>query len=569
MRNVSELAAIAVADHCSCAFGVVGNGNAHFVDALLRTKCQYVATRHEAGAIGAADAYARVAGTLAVATTTYGAGFTNAITALAEATFARSPLLLLVGAQPTTGPRPWDIKQDAIATHIGVSTITLGAGSIKSAIDGAVEKARGEQRPVIVEIPYDLATSPGREQASSATTRSTVAKSSDKPKRVSQLSRSVRVPDEAEFFSALNSAVALMRSAVRPLVLGGRGALLANAGRQLAEIAARLGAPTATTALARSLFVGSPWDLGIAGGFSTVSSAELIATADVVFVVGAGLNQFTTRFDTLFAQDARVIQINTEARPTASCVTDVLCGDASVVCEAVLAQLPGATASGWRDSVMRGDGSEARRSDAGEEFASDGRLDPRYLLRYLNEILPSDCILVQDIGHSIGWAPMYLDLPAGAPTVLMGTAYQSIGLAMLGAIGANQATESTVVVGMGDGSALMSLADLDTLVRVASSCVVIVYNDKAYGAEIHQYASQGLEPGPMQIEEVDFAAVTRGLGGDGEVIRSVADLDHLTRWVSSGAKGLFLLDCRVSATIVAPFMTEIAAHVRAHDEGRI
>ena len=113
MSNVSAHVAAVLADHVTEVFGVMGNGNAYFLDALTGTRAEFTAVRHEAGGVAAADAYYRACGRLAAATTTYGPGFSNALTPLAEAVQARIPLVLITGAAPTTGPRPWDVDQSA------------------------------------------------------------------------------------------------------------------------------------------------------------------------------------------------------------------------------------------------------------------------------------------------------------------------------------------------------------------------------------------------------------------------------------------------------------------------
>ena len=79
----------------------------------------------------------------------------------------------------------------------------------------------------------------------------------------------------------------------------------------------------------------------------------------------------------------------------------------------------------------------------------------------------------------------------------------------------------------GDGGFLMGLSDLESLIGAASSAVVVIYNDAAYGAEIHQYGSQGLTEKPMLIPEVDFSGVARALGAESAIIRSLADLSAL------------------------------------------
>ena len=124
MPTVSAHVAVTLAAHVDHVFGVMGNGNAYFLDALTcQTDARFVPVRHEAGAVVAADAFHRASGRLAAATTTYGAGFTNTLTALAEAVQAHVPLVLVVGDEPTSGPRPWDVDQIAMASAVGARTV--------------------------------------------------------------------------------------------------------------------------------------------------------------------------------------------------------------------------------------------------------------------------------------------------------------------------------------------------------------------------------------------------------------------------------------------------------------
>jgi acetolactate synthase-1/2/3 large subunit len=105
----------------------------------------------------------------------------------------------------------------------------------------------------------------------------------------------------------------------------------------------------------------------------------------------------------------------------------------------------------------------------------------------------------------------------------------------------------------------MALADLDTVIRSARRAVIVVFNDAAYGAEIHQYAVRGINAGPMMIEEVDFAALATALGARGRTIGSLDDLAELEGWLASDDDGVLLLDCKVSQQVVAPYMQEIVA----------
>src|SRR4051794_37081131 len=138
----------------------MGNGNAYLLDAIEGLGVRYTPVRHEAGAVVAADAYHRAGGGLAAATTTYGAGFTNALTALAESAQARIPLVLVVGAEPTTGARAWDVDQVALAAAVGVPTVRVDTGNVVGRVREAVDRANAARRPIVLAIPYDLAHAP-------------------------------------------------------------------------------------------------------------------------------------------------------------------------------------------------------------------------------------------------------------------------------------------------------------------------------------------------------------------------------------------------------------------------
>ena len=118
---------------------------------------RYVAARHEGGAIAMADAYYRATGDVAVCTTTYGPGLTNAATGLAEAVKHRSGVLLLSGDQPTSGPRPIDIDQGAFAAALGARTVRVtDPATVRGTVARALELARGGPRLVVLSLPANL-----------------------------------------------------------------------------------------------------------------------------------------------------------------------------------------------------------------------------------------------------------------------------------------------------------------------------------------------------------------------------------------------------------------------------
>lgn len=541
MPTVSAAVSRALLTCTSEIFGVMGNGNAHFLDAAVRSDFRFTSVRHESAAVTAADAYFRITGKLAIATTTYGAGFSNAITPLAEAAKARIPMVLLTGDQPSTGPRPWDIDQTAINRAVGATTFVVDAQRPMAIAFEAVAHALRERTAVVLAIPYDIVADEAAEE--SALTLSDFTLDPGYPSAAPEL---------------LKLAATTLSGAKRPLLLYGRGARLAGAAPAITALADTLGALSSSTVLAPNLLAERLGDLGITGGFSSPETAALIQEADAVLVLGASLNQFTTRFGDLFNDGAHVIQVDVAQAATSPRVDAFIRADAGEAAEALLPLVaPRQDGSRWVQQVQdrlekTGD------QEPGEDLAPDGLLDPRAVARTLDTIIPKNRVVVQDGGHFIGWGPMYWGVPGPHALNLVGTAYQSIGLGLASAVGAGAAApESTIVLASGDGGFLMGLADLESVIRSVRSGIIVIYNDAAYGAEIHQYGSIGLHEGPMLIPEVDFAAVARGLGAQATKVRTLEDLGELRDWVAQGANGVFLVDCRISPEVRAPYMSEV------------
>lgn len=551
MPTVSAHVAHTLARHLDTVFGVMGNGNAHFLDALGRaTPADFVAVRHEAAGVVAADAHYRACGRLAAATATYGAGFTNTITALAEAVQARTPLVLIVGDEPTSGPRPWAVDQIALASAVGARTYTVGHRDAAATVVIAIEHALTYRVPVVLGIPYDVAT---REAGPIPDATAPGAAPQVTPEHP---------PIDAYADRVIDQIVDALATAERPVLLGGRGAWLAGASAALDDIAALTGALTTTSALGRGLFSDPSRDLGVAGGFGAPGAMRLAGEADVAVVFGAGLNQFTMRFGELFAPGTRVFQVDLAPTATHPHVGAYVRGDAAVVAAAIAERLRtrGAAPSTWGNGL---DLAAARRQPEGRGLGPDGRLDPRTAAARLAELLPDDRVVAHDGGHFMGWSNMYWPVASPDRMIMVGTAYQSIGLGFPSVPGAAIARpESTIVLSTGDGGGLMALADLETAIRVAGGRgLAVVWNDAQYGAEVLNYGMKGLHTDPMLIPQVDFAAVARGFGAEGVVVETVEDLDAVASWVSRGAddRGFLLLDLRVSAAVVAPFWAEISA----------
>ena len=525
-------------------FGVIGSGNFAVSNALVAAGAQFVAARHEGGAITMADAYARVSGRVGVCSVHQGPGLTNAMTGLAEAAKSRTPLVLLAADTAAAAIRSnFRIDQDRLVIAVGAVAERLHGP--ETAVEDALRayrRAQVERRPVVLMMPLDVQAAPCPQDGD---------RRSDPP-----ILRPVR-PAAA----AVSDAADALARARRPLIIAGRGAVLADAREPLERLGDVLGALLATSAVANGLFAGSPWTLGISGGFASPVAAELIAEADVVLGVGVALNMWTTRHGRLLDPRATVVQVDHEADAIGAHhrVDVAVVGDAAETARALVDELErrGSLAAGWRspalaERIRRG----TWRDTPYEDMSSASRIDPRALSAALDDLLPDERTVAIDSGHFMGYPAMYLRVPDEQGFVFT-QAFQAIGLGLATAIGAAVARpDRLAVAALGDGGAIMGLADLETVARLGLRMLVVVYNDAAYGAEVHHFGPHGHPVDLVRFPDVDFAALGRAAGLEGATVRHRDDLRAVEAWLAGGATRALVLDAKVVPTVVAEWLEE-------------
>jgi thiamine pyrophosphate-dependent acetolactate synthase large subunit-like protein len=520
-------------------FGLVGSGNFHLANAMQASGVRFVAARHETGAVMMADAYARASGRLGVCTVHQGPGVTNSLTGLTEAAKSRTPLLLLA-AEATAPLSNFYLDQGRLAGGAGAEhrRIASPQSAVADLVEAATTAVTG-RRTVLVSLPLEV-------QAAEC----------DPPDGLAAPARRTAEPAAAPEVDAL---ARLLMGAKRPLILAGRGAVLSHAREPLERLADQTGALLATSAVAKGLFAGNPWDLGISGGFASPLAAELIEASDVVVAVGASLNMWTTRRGGLIGTGARVAQVDVDAaslgahRPVHLALT----GDATATSRAVSAALGRHRSDGWRTSELG-----ARIALGGwrhqpfEDMSGRGHIDPRTLTVGLHGLLPPERTLAVDSGHFMGWAPMYMDVP-DAQSFVFTQSFMSIGLGLATGIGLAVARpERPAVIALGDGGALMSLPEFETLARLRLDALVVIYNDAAYSAEVHHFSSEKAAMDTVKFPDTDFGALARSVGMEGATVRSLADLAVVRGWLERGRPKPLLLDAKVVPTVVAEWLEE-------------
>ncbi|MBL7261058.1 thiamine pyrophosphate-binding protein [Paractinoplanes lichenicola] len=510
-------------------FGVVGSGNFHVTNALVKHGARFVATRHEAGAATAADAYARVGGRVGVVTVHQGCGLTNAMTGIAEAAKSRTPMLVLAAEPAATALRSnFRVDQDALARAVGAASDRVhGPATAVADTVRAWRLATSERRTVVLNLPLDVQAA----EAEMTEPRPAVA---------------VERPQAND--DAVAALAALLAAAERPVFIAGRGAI--NGRDPLSSLAAACGALLATSAAAKGLFAGGPWNLDVSGGFATPLAAELIGAADVVVGWGASLNMWTTRHGGLVGPSATVVQVDLDpAALGAHHRVDLgIVGDVGSTARSVRTALPMRN-EGYRTAgVQERIGAAGRWRDvAYDDDGDEKHIDPRTVSIALDDLLPRERVVAVDSGNFMGYPSMFLSVPDQRGFCFT-QAFQSVGLGLASALGAALASPGRVpVAACGDGGFLMSIAELETVRRLGLGMLIVVYNDEAYGAEVHHFGPHGHPLSTVTFPETDLAAIARGYGCEAVTVRRVPDLAPVTAWLAGPRKVPMVVDAKVAA----------------------
>jgi acetolactate synthase I/II/III large subunit len=519
-------------------FTLMGDGNMHWATALADLGCRGIHVRHEHCAVAAATAYANATGAVGVASVTCGPGLTQVMTALAAAVRAHIPLVVFSGEAPM-GSAWYNqyIEQAPFVVATGADYVQIHSQKrMHQQVRDAFLTARLERKPVVIGMPFDM-------QAADYTGPDTYIPSTDvfpDPGRM--------MPDP----DRLAQAAALVDGAKRIVVLAGRGAR--HAAEACVALADGAGALLSTTLPVRGLFADHPFSIGIAGGFSTGLAVETFQKADLVIAIGASVTHHTTDGGRLFP-NAKVIQIDTD--PTGinqgRKVADLyLRADAAAGAEALLEKIgKGITREDWRTDALAHD-IRTRPADS-EPFAPEpGVMDPRDLVRALDEALPKTWEMVNASGHcSYFTAQMRGRKAENFHTI---REFGAIGNGLSYAIGVAVARpDNKVVLFDGDGGLMMHAQELETIRRHNLDILVCVLNDGAFGSEIHKLRADGLDDSGAVHGRGDLAVMAKGFGLAGARVTQTDEVQSAVRQVSSEGKP-GLIDFHISDEVTSPVM---------------
>src|SRR5436305_2790538 len=533
------------AEGADLVFGYPGGAIMPLYDALEGSGVRHILTRHEQGAVFAAEGYARITGEVGVAIATSGPGATNLVTGIADAKMDSVPLVCITG-QVRSAMIGTDAFQEPDVFGLTLSLtkwsrLVRSIEEIPSAIaEGFYWAREGRPGPVVIDIPTDFLKAKAE--------FSGPAKFTPKP-------RPSDAKTEAKFADEL---IALLGKARRPVALIGAGAKLSGAIGELRSLLEELNIPAfATVHGLGAVDPGAPYYLGMVGMHGTRAANMALHETDLLLVFGARLDDRVTGDPSRFAPNARIVHFEIDPAQldrVRQCELPII-GDLAKTIPAFHKRVKAAQLPNW---------AAWRAVACGEDRAE---LDPRGLaqptIRFLDELfgrLPENSVVIADVGQHQMWAAQRYR--SGSPRgFITSGGLGSMGFALPAAVGVQLSKpDATVLCVSGDGGFQMNIQELATVRRLNLPIKMVIVDNKYLGM-VRQwqqlfyqrnYAETDLSDNPDFVEIAKAYRINAaGLSEDAMREYPVTDVtgDALERFLKSSEPELLVFDCAPEANV--------------------
>ena len=533
------------AEGVDLVFGYPGGAIMPLYDALDGSGVRHILTRHEQGAVFAAEGYARVTGKVGVAMATSGPGATNLVTGIADAKMDSVPLVCITG-QVRTAMIGTDAFQETDVFGVTLSLtkwsrLVRTIDEIPDAIAEGFYWARsGRPGPVVIDIPTDILKA---------------KKEFSGPAKFKPHSR----PPDAKADGAFrDTIVGLLQRATRPVALVGAGAKLSGAIQELRRLLDDLNVPTfATVHGLGAVPPQSPYYLGMVGMHGTRAANTALHETDLLMVFGARLDDRVTGDPTRFAPNAKIVHFEIDPAQldrVRACELPVI-GNLADTIPAFHAEVRKASMPDW---------SNWRAVACGAERAE---LDPRGLaqptMRFLDELfsrLPQDNVIIADVGQHQMWAAQRYRSSSPRGFITSG-GLGAMGFALPAAVGVQLAKPDTCVLCVsGDGGFQMNIQELATVHRLGLPIKMVIVDNKYLGM-VRQWQQLFYERNYAETDlsdNPDFVEIAKAYKIHGWRLNEAAMVefpvsaetgDLIDNFLSSPGPELLVFDCAPEANV--------------------
>lgn len=483
-------------------FGLPGVQTYALFDALLEYQHQvkYVGSRHEQGAAYMAFGYAKSTGRAGVYTVVPGPGFLNTTAALCSAYAANAPVLCITGQIPSayigSGAGLLHELPDQLAT---IRLLTKWGARIDkpeqvpAMMDEAfAQMTSGRQRPVALEIPWDVLLAKGNVT-------------------LSEPGKNAKVEAAPVDSRGIDAAVSLIRSAQRPMIMVGSGAM--DAGAEVLELAKVIQAPVVSFRSGRGVVSDdSPYGLTCAEGYRWWDKTDLLIG------IGSRLELQYFRWPSRPA-NLKLIRIDidpaelTRLKPNAGILADARFATTELL--AALKRAGFSARSREQDFL-------AIKQQVQQEIQE---VQPQMShLRAIRDVLPRDGFFVEEISQ-VGFAS-YFGFPIYEPRTFVTCGYQgTLGFGFPTALGVKVGNPDKPVVSItGDGGFMFGVQELAAAVQHEINLVTVVFNNNAFGNVLRDQLRQFRGPMGSQLRNPDFVKLAESFGATGWRANSPAEL---------------------------------------------
>jgi len=450
-------------------FGYPGGAIMPFYDAMLDYPIHHVLTRHEQGAIFAADSYARVSGKVGVAIATSGPGATNLVTGISTAMMDSIPVVCFTG-QVAAHLIGGDAFQETDMTGITLpitkhNYMVTNASELAHVIREAFFIARsGRPGPVLIDVCKNA--------------------QSEEVEFIypEEISLPGYKPPEHAPIEDMEKAAKLIAESVRPVILAGHGVQMSGAMDELKSFAQKTQTPVAMTLLGLgSLPASNPYSLGMMGMHGEAYCNQAIQSADLILAFGMRFDDRVTANLRTYAPRARKIQIDIDPTEINKNVeVDVpLVGNLKTVLNDMIPLVKPNDHEEWLDQIN--DWKEETKARDILSWPSEEKLHSAHVIRDFWEKTAGDVIVTTGVGQHQMWAAQYYQLEKPYRLITSGGA-GTMGFGLPAAIGAWFACpDQEIWVVEGDGSFQMSLNELATVVQEGANIKILLINNSFLG----------------------------------------------------------------------------------------
>ena len=519
-------------------FGYPGGAIMPVYDSLYdyQDQLKHILTRHEQGAIHAAQGYARVSKKVGVCLATSGPGATNLITGLADAFIDSTPLVCITG-QVASHLLGTDAFQETDV--LGVSTpVTKWNFQVTKPeeIPDAIAKAfyiaqSGRPGPVLIDITKDAQFGDLNFKYNKC--------------REIRSYKPIPVVDP----ECVKAAAELINNAKRPMVLFGQGVILGDAKDEFRAFVEKAGIPSAWTILGVSAIPNEhPLNVGMLGMHGNYAPNKLTSECDVLIAVGMRFDDRVTGKVSTFAAQAKVIHLEIDPAEIDKIIkTDVaVLGDCKTTLSMLTNYVQKASYEDWLNRFKELDTEEYREVQQKELIPdSDKQITMAEVIDGISVKSKGEAIMVTDVGQHQMVSHRYYQYSSWKSNVTSG-GLGTMGFALPAALGAKLAQPGREVIAViGDGGFQMTIQELGTIFQYNIPVKILVLNNEFLGM-VRQWQQLFFDKRYASTEMVnpDFQTIVKGYHIPAELVDKREDLsDALDRFLN--AEGSYFLEVRV------------------------